>query len=293
MTPPLIFDRDLLTRRRNRIAATATMHEFLLTRVADDLVERLSAINRRFAVALDLGCHHGVLARALRDRAGVPLVVAADMAELMVAAAPGPRIVADDEALPFRDGAFDLIVSGLSLHLTNDLPGALVQARRALKPDGLLLATVLGGRTLAELREAFLLAETEIDGGASPRVAPFADIRDLGSLLQRAGFALPAVDSDVVTVTWGKALELMREIKAMGASNMLTERRRRPASRRLVARACAIYEQRYADKSGRIPATFELITLTGWAPHESQQKPLKPGSGRVSLTDALMPKSGT
>lgn len=292
MTAPRIFDRDLLVRRRDRVAATADAHDFLLRRVADDLVERLAAINRRFEVALDLGCHHGLLARALADRAGVGLVVCADTSAAMMAAAPHPQVVADEEALPFKPASFDLVVSGLSLHLTNDLPGVLLQARQALRPDGLLLATMLGGRTLEELRACMLAAEIEVDGGVSPRVAPFADIRDLGGLLQRAGFALPAVDADVVTVTWPSALALMHEIKGMGASNPLTERRRVPASRRLVMRACEIYADKYLDKSGRLPATFELITLTGWAPHESQQKPLKPGSGRVLLTTVLQSTDG-
>lgn len=289
MTAPRIFDRDLLSSRRDRVAATARSHDFLLSRVADELIERLAAINRRFDVALDLGSHHGVLARALTAQAGVGLVVSADPARHLVALAPAPKVVADEEALPFRAQAFDLIVSGLALHLTNDLPGVLAQARQCLKPDGLLLATVLGGRTLEELRAAVLAAEIEVEGGASPRVAPFADIRDLGGLLQRAGFALPAIDADVVTVTWPSPLALMREIKAMGASNPLSDRRRVPASRKLIARACEIYADRYLDKSGRVPATFELITLTGWAPHESQQKPLKPGSARVSLAKALRP----
>ncbi len=196
-------------------------------------------------------------------------------------------MLADEELLPFRDGAVDLIVSGMVLHLVNDVPGTLVQIRRALKPDGLLLAAVLGGRTLFELREAFLLAEAEVEGGAGPKVAPFADTREYGGLLQRAGFALPVTDSDTVTVTYASPLALMREIKAMGASNMLVGRRRQPLRRATLARACAIYSERFGQPNGRVTATFEIITLTGWVPHESQQKPLRPGSAKLRLADAL------
>ncbi len=196
-------------------------------------------------------------------------------------------IIADEEALPFAPESLDLAVSGLALHHVNDLPGCLVQIRRALKPDGLLLAALLGGETLKELREAWLIAEDEVSGGASPRVAPFADVRDLGGLLQRAGFALPVADTDVVRVTYASPLDLMREIKAMGASNVLTARRRVPVTRTLLFRAAEIYAERFALADGRIPATFEIITLTAWVPHESQQKPLQPGSAKARLADAL------
>ena len=289
MSPPLIFDRDLLTRRRDRAARGAPQHAFLLERVTDDFLERLGAVNRAFTSALDLGCHHGHLGRALASRPGLAMVVSCDPSPAMLALAPMPKVNADEEAMPFRAGAFDLVVSGLALHLVNDLPGVLVQIRQALKPDGLMLAALLGGRSLQELRAAVLEAECETEGGASPRVAPAIDIRDLGRLMQRAGFALPAVDSDLVTVTWGSALDMIREIKAMGASNMLAERSRRPMTRRLLARACALYEERHRDRDGRIPATFEILTLTGWCPHESQQQPLRPGSGRTPLADVLKP----
>ncbi len=197
------------------------------------------------------------------------------------------RIIADEEALPFAEGSLDLAVSGLALHHVNDLPGCLVQIRRALKPDGLFLAALLGGETLKELREAWLIAEDEVMGGASPRVAPFADVRDLGGLLQRAGFALPVADTDVVRVTYASPLDLMREIKAFGASNVLTARRRVPVTRKLLFRAAEVYSERFALPDGRIPATFEIITLTAWVPHESQQKPLQPGSAKARLADAL------
>jgi SAM-dependent methyltransferase len=284
---PLIFDRALLQRRRNRAAAHAGEHDFLLARVADDLAERLAAITRRFPVVLNLGAHHGLIGRRLRRLPGVELVIDVDPAERLLAQCEGPRVQADEEALPFKDQSLDLVVSGLALHLLNDLPGALIQIRRALKPDGLLLAALLGGATLSELRTALLLAEAEVEGGASPRVAPFADVRDLGALLQRAQFALPVVDADTVTVTYPDALALMREIKAMGMSNVLTARRRLPLRRAVLVRAIAIYAERFGLANGRVPATFEIVTLTGWAPHASQQQPLQPGSAQMRLADAL------
>ena len=282
-----IFDRRLLIERRNRVAAGAAEHDFLLARVADDIVERLGAITRRFPVVLNLGAYHGLLGRRLRRLPGVELVIDAEPAARLLAQCDGPRVQADEEALPFADQSLDLVVSGLALQFVNDLPGALVQVRRALKPDGLLLAGMLGGATLGELRASLLLAEEELEGGASPRVAPFADVRDLGSLLQRAEFALPVVDADTVTVTYPDALALMRDLRAMGATNVLNARRKLPLRRATLARAIAVYGERFGLPDGRVPATFEIMTLTGWAPHESQQKPLRPGSARARLAEAL------
>lgn len=285
--PNAIFDRKLLNRRRARVADGAVHHDFLLARVADDLDERLRIVKRDFPVAINLGAHHGPLSRRLRGLASIGTIIDAERTPELLAQCSGPRVLADEEALPFAAGSIDLVVSGLSLQLVNDLPGALIQIRRALRPDGLLLAALLGGETLRELREAWLLAEDEIEGGASPRVAPFADLRDLGRLLQRAGFALPVVDADIVTVTYASPLALMRELKAMGASNMLSARSRRPIRRATLARACEIYVERFGGPDGRIPATFEIDTLTAWVPHESQQKPLVPGSAAMRLADAL------
>jgi NADH dehydrogenase [ubiquinone] 1 alpha subcomplex assembly factor 5 len=283
----LIFDRSLLVRRRDRVAADAGAHDFLLARVAEDVAERLAAIHRRFPVALNLGAYHGPIGRRLRRMPGVEVVIDAEAAPRLLAQCQGPRVRADEEALPFRDQSLDLVVSGLSLQLVNDLPGTLVQIRRALKPDGLLLAALLGGNTLFELRNAFLAAEEEMEGGASPRVAPFADVQDLGALLQRAKFALPVVDADTVVATYPDALAVMREVRAMGAANPLRARRRTPLRRATLARALEIYRQRFGLPDGRVPATFEILTLTGWAPHESQQKPLQPGTAAMRLADAL------
>ena len=282
-----IFDRRLLIARRNRAAANAAQHDFLLQRVADDLIERLTAINRKFPVALDLGAHHGLLGRRLRTLPGIELVISAEPAARLLAQCEAPRVQADEEALPFADQSLDLVVSALALQFVNDLPGTLVQVRRALKPDGLLLAAMLGGTTLHELRTALLLAEEEVEGGASPRVAPFADVRDLGALLQRAEFVLPVVDADTVTVTYADPIALMRELRAMGATNVLHARRKQPLRRATLARALEIYAERFGLADRRIPATFEIMTLTGWAPHESQPKPLRPGSAKARLADAL------
>lgn len=286
MTPRL-FDRALLARRRTRTAARFARADFLLARAAEDIVERLGAITRTFPIAVDLGAHHGILTEALRASGRAALVVATDHAYGAVRRLAAPCLVADEEALPFRPGSLDLVVSALTLQWVNDLPGTLRQIREALRPDGLFLGALLGGRTLHELREAMLAAETEVCGGASPRVAPFADVRDLGALLQRAGFALPVADVDVVEATYADPLALMRELKGMGAGNVLMERSRRPMSRRLLLRVAEIYGARFASAGGRVRATFEIVHLSGWAPHESQQQPLRPGSARQRLADAL------
>jgi NADH dehydrogenase [ubiquinone] 1 alpha subcomplex assembly factor 5 len=286
--PVRLFDRALLARRRARVAASAAQHDFLLARVAADLAERLAIVRRSFPLAANLGAHHGLVSQAIQGIAGVERVIDVDATPAaMLRSATRLRVVAEEDALPFADASLDLVVSGLSLQLVNDLPGALVQIRRALKPDGLLFASLLGGGTLKELREAWLAAEAEISGGASPRVAPFADVREMGALLQRAGFALPVVDSETVIVTYANPLALMQEIRAMGVSNMLISRRRAPVTRRLLLRAAEIYAERFAGPDGRVPATFEILTLTAWAPDESQPKPLRPGSAQTRLADAL------
>ncbi len=205
----------------------------------------------------------------------------------MARRAGGLAIVADEERLPFAEGAFDAVFSVLSLHWVNDLPGALVQLRRTLKPDGLLLAALIGGETLHELRESFAIAEAELTGGASPRVSPFAEVRSLGSLLQRAGYALPVIDSDRHVVRYAEPFKLFHDLRRMGATNALVERSRRPLTRKMIARAAEIYAERFSDPDGRLRATFDVLWISGWAPHESQQKPLKPGSAKTRLADAL------
>jgi SAM-dependent methyltransferase len=279
--PPPLFDRSLVRRRLAR-ASKAPAH-FLLERVAADFAERLSLVSRPFPRALDVGTPGPQIAEALRRRER--LVVHA--APLRENAVPALSIVADEEALPFASGSFDLIVSALSLQWANDLPGALVQIRRALAPDGLFLAALVGGQSLTELRTALTAAEAELTGGASPRVAPFADMRDLGGLLQRAGFALPVSDVEPILVRYASMLALMHDLRAMGATNALTERSRVPLRRAVFTRAARIYADRFSDSDGRVRATFEIVWLSGWVPHESQQKPLAPGSARMRLADAL------
>jgi SAM-dependent methyltransferase len=279
---PLIFDRALIRARRRR-AASIGPATFLLDRVADDLADRLAVVLRRFDLALDLGSPGDAVRTALARLGSIGNIVSAGM----VLEAIAPCVVADEEALPFRDGAFDLVVSALSLQFVNDLPGTLVQIRRTLKPDGLFLAALIGGDTLTELRQSFAAAESEIEGGVSPRVAPFADLRDLGALLQRAGFALPVTDVDRVTVRYDTAFALMHDLRRMGATNALLDRRRSPLKRATLMRMAEIYAERFADADGRVRATFEIVWLSGWVPHPSQQQPLKPGSAKSRLADAL------
>jgi SAM-dependent methyltransferase len=282
---PSIFDRRLLRTRRQRARALGPA-TFLVDRVAEELAERVSAVLRRFERAVDLGTPTDAVAQALIASGNVATVITAapDAAQR---GGSFPRLAADEEALPFADGALDLVVSALALQFVNDLPGTLIQIRRALKSDGLLLAVLIGGESLSELREAFAQAESEIEGGISPRVAPFADLREFGALLQRAGFALPVIDSDRLTVRYQSVLALMHDLRRMGATNVLSERRRAPLKRATLARMAEIYAQRFTDADGRLRASFEIVWLSGWVPHESQQKPLKPGSATQRLADAL------
>ena len=288
--PPVLFDRALRRRRLDRAAATFSSASYLKARAAEDLVARLAAINRRFERAADLGARDGSFAKALAlsdaaDKIG--WLIETDLSRSMLGRDAGARLVVDEERLPFAPASLDLIVSSLALHWINDLVGALIQIRHALKPDGLFLGAILGGATLTELRQALTVAEVEIVGGAGPRVSPFADAHDAASLLQRAGFALPVVDVDTVTVRYGHSLSLMADLRAMGETNALIERPAAPLTRRILARTDEIYRERFAQPDGRIVATFEIITLTGWAPHESQQQPLRPGSAKMRLADAL------
>ncbi len=283
----LPFDRALHAKRRARAAARFGAHDFLIRRVVEEFAGRLAAVTRDFPLALDLGCHLGALGFADLAPGKIGAIVSVDLAPAMVAHAPGLRVAADEERLPFRDARFDLVASALSLHWVNDLPGALVQIRRALVPDGLFIGALFGGATLTELRQSLQEAEIECEGGLSPRVSPFVDIRDMGSLLQRAGFALPVADTDRVTVRYENAWKLMAELRGMGETNALRARRRTPVRRETLRRAVAIYREKFGLPDGRVSATFEIVTATGWSPHESQQKPLRPGSARMHLADAL------
>ncbi|HEX2654842.1 MAG TPA: methyltransferase domain-containing protein [Xanthobacteraceae bacterium] len=288
---PNVFDRALLRERQRRAAAGSPSRflpvTFLLDRVAEELSERLAVVTRRFEVAVDLGTPSATLRALLRRNNAVGAMIAAAPTSVLMTTDNGLKVVADEEALPFKDASIDLIVSGLALHFVNDLPGTLVQVRRALKPDGLFIAAMLGGDTLIELRQAFAAAEAEVEGGISPRVAPFVDVRDMGGLLQRAGFALPVTDVDRVSVRYASVFALMQDLRAMAATNVLTERRRLPLKRATLQRMAEIYAERFSDPDGRVRATFEIISLSGWAPDPSQQQPLRPGSAKARLADAL------
>ena len=286
MSPgPKIFDRRLLRARQAR-ARKLGPATFLLDRTASELGERLSAVLRQFSVAVDLGTPTDVVRQVLAASGKAGTIVAAT-----VHSTPGGRsflsVAADEETLPFANASLDLVVSALALQFVNDLPGTLIQIRRALKPDGLLLAALVGGESLAELREAIAAAEIEIEGGVSPHIAPFADVRELGALLQRAGFALPVVDSERLVVRYDSISALIRDLRHMGATNILNERRRKPLKRATVQRMADVYRERFADEDGRLRASFEIIWLSGWAPHEGQQKPLRPGPATRRLSDAL------
>jgi SAM-dependent methyltransferase len=269
---PILFDRALLRARCKRVERQGAA-TFLLDRVAEDMAERLHAVLREFANAADIG----TTGDQVRD------VLAGRASQLACVDLPDR----ESEPLPLAPESLDLAVSALALQFVNDLPGVLAQIRRALSPDGLLLAAMVGGDTLTELRQSFAAAEAELEGGISPRVAPFADLRDVGALLQRAGFALPVTDVDRVVVRYHDAFALMQDLRRMGATNVLVERRRVPTRRATLLRMAQIYGERFADPDGRIRATFDLIWLSGWAPHASQQQPLQPGSAKASLAEAV------
>jgi SAM-dependent methyltransferase len=283
MSPPLVFDRALLRARRRRAEALGPAM-FLLDRTAEEVAERLTVVLRRFDVAVDLGTPGDAVRRAVAANPAVGPMIAADIG---AAAGRDRAVAADEEMLPFADESLDLVVSALALQAVNDLPGVLVQIRRALRPDGLFLAALLGGATLTELRQSFAQAESECEGGMSPRVAPFVDLRDMGALLQRAGFALPVTDVDRFTVRYASPFALMADLRRMGATNPLVERRRTPLKRATLMRMAEIYAAQFSDPDGRVRATFEIVWTSGWSPHESQQKPLKPGSAKMRLADAL------
>ena len=283
----LVFDRAVLRQRRERAARDWTDHAFLKREIAGRLVERLDDVRRTFPLALDLGCHGDEIASALEDRSTVGTLVRADLGFGFAHEAKGPALVADEEALPFAAGRFDLVLSAMDLHWVNDLPGTLIQIARILKPDGLFLGAMLGGGTLWQLRQALAAAESEIEGGLSARVSPFADLRDAAGLLQRAGFALPVADGETIEIEYESALELMRDLRGMGESNAIVERRRGLARRATLLRAAEIYGERFAAPSGRVAASFEVLFLHGWAPHNSQPKALRPGSAARRLAEAL------
>ncbi|AXV16454.1 SAM-dependent methyltransferase [Neorhizobium sp. SOG26] len=283
----VIFDEKLIqARRKKAYLARDEKAGFLLEIASQELADRLAVVERHFDVAVELHGGSGVTATEATATGKIGSIRRIETDEIY--ARPGEQIeVAGLEEIPLEPASVNLVLSPLALHLVNDTPGALIQIRRALKPDGLLLAAIPGSGTLAELRDVLLSAEAELTGGASPRVIPFADVRDIGALLQRAGFALPVVDIETYTVRYDSLFALMRDLRAMGMANPLVGRSRTPVTRAFFMRAAELYAERYSDPDGRIRATFSIIYVSGWAPHENQQKPLRPGSAKVRLADAL------
>lgn len=280
----IVFDRAAVRRHRDRAAADFARHDFLFQEIADRLGDRLQDVDRRFTSVLDLGGGHGAPIPEL----DTTTIITGDLSEAMLRRSGRQRPVAlNEEYLPFGVNAFDLAVSALSLHWVNDLPGALIQIRQALKPDGLFMAAILGGDTLIELRRVLLEADAETTGGTRPHTSPVADVANAGGLLQRAGFALPVVDTDTLTVTYTDMFALMRDLRGMGETNAVAARDQRFMRRDTLFAAAEKYQALYADADGRVPATFQVIWLTGWAPHESQQKAIRPGSATARLADAL------
>lgn len=280
------FDRKLLRERRNRVAHNIKNHDHLLKFISKDLVERLQYIKRNFKTCLNLGSHHGLLGRLIKNEQHIETLIQLDSSTSMIKHSKGLKIVADEEILPFKNKSIDLIVSGLALNSINDLPGTLAQIRNILKPDGLFLASMLGGTTLNELRYSFTHAEINLLNKASPRIFPFSEIKDLGALLQRAAFALPVVDSTILKIKYDSVKSIMHDLRGMGATNVIVERDKKPINRKLLDEIEQIYKKKFSVNK-KIFASFEILTLTGWAPHASQQKPLKPGSATHNLRDFL------
>jgi len=284
-----VFNRQAVRQHRDRAANGLGDHDFLFRESAERLADRVDDVTREFDLALDLGCHGGELSAALKDHQRIQRIIQSDlspaMAHLAKAGNRQETLVIDEEALPFGEKQFDLILSNLSLHWVNDLPGCFRQIQQSLKPDGLFLATLLGGETLRELRHALNAAEVEIENGLSARLSPFADLKDVGNLLTRAGFTLPVADKEVITVSYPDAFKLMSDLRGMGENNANVLRRKGFSRRGTLLRAAEICHQKFSDENGRIPVTFEVMYLTAWAPHESQPKPLKPGSATSRLVD--------
>jgi NADH dehydrogenase [ubiquinone] 1 alpha subcomplex assembly factor 5 len=279
---PTPFNRALLRQRRDRAAAWFSAVNFLKLRAADMLADRLFDMAERFPLALDLGSHVGELSQAVTATGKTDRIIRSDFSLAMLSLQNGLRVQVDEEFIPFGDNTFDLIASALSLHWVNDLPGCLIQCQRALKANGLFLAVMPGARSLIELRSALLEEKT-----ISPRISPFLDVRDAGALLQRAGFALPVVDSEIVTLTYREPMTLLRELQQMGESNALNQQHKGLTGKSFWPRVMQRYTEQFASSDGKLPVTMEFITLTGWKPHASQQQPARRGSGKISLKDAL------
>ena len=282
-----IFDRLLVRQHRDRSADRFNDYNFLFTEIADRLVDRLNDIKRRFTLILDLGGHDGYMSRVRASRDARATILVCDLSHRLLKQAQGLKVVADEEWLPFADQRFDLVLSNLSMHWINDLPGALIQIHRTLKPDGFFLGSMFGGQTLGELRHVLMETELHYYRGSAPRISPFADVRDAGSLLQRAQLSLPVVDTETVTVTYESLYHLMLDLRGMGETNALLMRSKQPISKAFFAHAARHYQTLFGTSDGRIIASFQILYLAGWAAHESQPLALKPGTAKTRLAHAL------
>ncbi len=282
-----IFDRAAVRLHRDRAAPGLDRHDFLLREVGQRLEERLQSIKRRFPRALDLGCHRGELGNILTHHRDIECIVNCDPSFGMAALSPRPRLVADEDSLPFPGNCFDMVMSLLSLHWVNDLPGAIREVARCLRPDGLFLAAMFGGETLIELRRSLIQAECKTSNKAYPRVSPFCEVRDLGNLLQRAGFAMPVVDIDQILVSYPNVLNLMKDLRGMGESNAVRHRPRHFTTRSTLESVAEFYPINIDEPNGRINARFHIVYLTAWKAHAEQPHPLSPGSAKTRLAEAL------
>ncbi|MFC7291299.1 methyltransferase domain-containing protein [Hirschia litorea] len=292
---PVVFDRRLVKKHRNRAAKHFKNHDFIKKRAAEDLADRLDVVPRPFDLILDLGAHSGEATKEIRARKPisdrVETIISTDLSPNFISAASGLRAAADEEFLPFKPFSFDAVISSLSLHWVNDLPGTLMQIRNVLKPDGLFIGQMLGGKTLNELRTCLIEAETEIRGGAAMRISPFADIQDMSSLLQRAGFVMPVADTETVKVRYSNPFTLFNDLRGMGETSApatTSQTKKSPnLTRTILFRALEIYSEKFTDKDGKYLTTFEIITASGWSPGPDQPQPLRRGSAKASLAEAL------
>ena len=282
-----IFDLALLNLRRRRIAPEFDKFDFLLKWIIGDIENRLAAIKREFPTVLSLGSHQGMLGAICNDRPGTDIVIDQDSCIQFLKSAQGKKVNCNMEFVPFGKASLDLVLSAMTLQYVNDLPGTLIQLRQALKPDGLFIGTMFGSETLIELRECFMLAEEQVEGGVSPRVIPMTNVQECGALLQRAGFTLPVTDSDILKINYSEPENLLHDLRGMGLTNVLRHRRKTPLKRNTFRTMFEIYKSRYSNSAGKLVASFETLTMTGWAPHENQQQPKQPGSAQVRLADAL------
>jgi SAM-dependent methyltransferase len=287
MNSAIVFDRHILRLRRERVARSIRDTHFFSQPIAQNLYDRASLIKKDLPIILDLSAGAGGLSDLLRTRPGTKTVISSDLSWRVLEKQSGPSVVADEEFLPFADGSLDAVFCNMGLHWVNDLPGTLSQIKRILKPDGVFIAALAGGQSLSELKESLMAAELAVTGGYRPRTSPLLDMRDMGALLQRAGFALPVIDSEMITVDYRDPMVLLSDLRAAAATNLTTHRAKTMTPRKVLFEAARMYQEKFQNTDGRIPASIEVIYAIGWRPHDSQQKPLKPGSASARLAEVL------